>query len=324
MSEKLSIAIPTYNRLAYLKESMNSILSQTFQDFSIFVFDNASDEPIEQEIEKFNDDRIHFIGNDKNIEAFGNFNRIINYPFNSEYVIIFHDDDTMHPKMLELEVAFLDAHKDVQFVVSDLNRGTDNKMHVFLSFAEDKIKSVIYKNKYEFIRAQMNWLRYSFPSAMYRKEALKNAQMKQEFLHFWDMVFLAEISQKGPCAFLAVPLMNYRIHSGQHTERFKEGYKKGVKKLLSFLKENLSIPPEKRDEYLFRKHAVNSLLRACAHVNSGLFESVQFLKESRREKLLQWRDFQYIDARGIVSILSIVFKSRKIIDTARWLRNLFQ
>ena len=105
----MSIAIPTYNRLNYLKECINSILNQTFQDFSIFVFDNASDQPVEEELKKFNDKRIHFIGNDKNIGNAENTNRIFSYPFQSEYLIIFHDDDLMHPRMLELQTSFLDA-----------------------------------------------------------------------------------------------------------------------------------------------------------------------------------------------------------------------
>src|SRR4030042_4014859 len=121
ISKKLSIAIPTHNRLNYLKECVKSVLNQTFQDFSIFVFDNASEEPIEEELRKFNDERIHFIGNDKNIGPAGNINRALHYPFESEYLIVFHSDDLMHPKMLELEVSLLDRDKDVIFVASDFN-----------------------------------------------------------------------------------------------------------------------------------------------------------------------------------------------------------
>ena len=139
MSEKLSIAIPTYNRLPYLKECINSILNQIFQDFSIFVFDNASDEPIEEELKRFNDKRIHFIGSNKNIGQSGNINRILGYPFKSKYLTIFHDDDLMHPRMLELQTSFLDANNDIVFVTSDL-RAFNKNIHNFQSLAEDKIE----------------------------------------------------------------------------------------------------------------------------------------------------------------------------------------
>ena len=140
MSKKLSIAIPTYNRLSYLKECIKSILDQSFQDFSIFVFDNASNEPVEEELKKLNDRRIHFIGNSKNIGQGGNINRILAYPFESEYLVIFLDDDAMHPKMLELETSFLDAHDDIAFVVSDFRTVSDKTIHNFPSFAKNQIK----------------------------------------------------------------------------------------------------------------------------------------------------------------------------------------
>jgi len=232
---KLSIAVPTYNRLAYLKQSLSSILDQTFQDFSIFVFDNASTESVKEEIEKFGDPRIQFIGAEKNIGSTGNINRILQYPFESEYVIIFHDDDVMHPKMLEIETSFLNAHTDLVFVVADLQRSKDSTMQSFSKFNEADIPHTIYRKNPEFVRAQMSWLRYTFNSAMYRVKVLENAEMKpKRFSDFADMMFLAEISKKGSCAFLNAPLVNYRVHVTQDSELLKADYADGAFKTLSF------------------------------------------------------------------------------------------
>ena len=325
MSKKLSIAVPTYNRLAYLKQSLQSILDQTFQDFSIFVFDNASTEPVKEEIEKFGDPRIQFIGAEKNIGSPGNINRILQYPFESEYLIIFHDDDVMHPKMLEIETSFLDAHKDLVFVVSDLKRSQDSTMQSFSSFNETNIPHIIYRNNPEFARAQMSWLRYAFDSAMYRVEALKNTQMKPErFSDFADMVFLAEISKKGPCAFLNAPLVNYRVHVTQDSGLLKEDYADGAFKTLSFFRESLPDVLSKEDYKLFHAYSLNFLLRSYANINKGFLNFVRFFKKAQQQKLIRYRDFRYIDAHGVVSAISILFHSRKIIDAARWLRNLFQ
>ena len=145
MSSKVTVAIPTYNRPEYLNECIQSVLDQTLQDFSIVVYDNASTEAVGEELQKFQDPRIHFFGNEENIGVAGNINRILRHSFESEYVIIFHDDDTMHPKMLELQVAFLDAHKDIQFVLTDLNRSYDNTMYDFAKFDENNIKHTMYR-----------------------------------------------------------------------------------------------------------------------------------------------------------------------------------
>lgn len=324
MSKKLSIAIPTYNRLSYLKECINSILSQTFQDFSIFVFDNASNEPVEKELKAFNDGRIYFIGNDENIGLGGNINRILKYPFESEYLIIFHDDDLMHPKMLELQTSFLDRNNDFAFVTSDLNQVSGKNIHSFKKIIEGKIKYYIYKNNYEFAKAIMSWLRCAFDSAMYRTKFIGDSAMDHDkFSDFADTVFLIEISKKGPCAFINAPLVNYRIHSGQDSKLFKEKYEEGAIKALSFCRKNLPAVLNKKDEKLFNRYSLNFLIRAYANINNGFLDFLRFMKRCRRQKLVKYRYFRYIDARGIISLISIILRNQEIFDAARTFRNLF-
>lgn len=312
MSRKVSVAIPTFNRISYLTECIQSVLNQTFQDFDIFVFDNASEDPVERAVKKYNDPRIHFVGSEKNVGTEGNLNRILQHPFDSGYLIIFHDDDTMHPKLLEAEVSFLNAHADAIFVVTDLQRGVDGTMQNFAQVEVKPLRPLMYQKR-EFIQAQMCWLRYGFPSAMYRLRAIGDTKMKPEFFHFLDMVFLAELSQKGTCALLPAPLMIHRIHAGQYSAGRRDGYGKGALKILEFLR-------NEGDEKVFQKYAVNFLLRTCAHLDRGVFYTLEFLEKCRRQKFLRWRDFWNLDMRGIVSIISIVFGSKKIIDAARWVQ----
>jgi len=322
MSKKLSIAIPTYNRLSYLKECIKSILNQTFQDFSIFVFDNASDEPVEEELKIFNDKRIHFIGRDRNVGQEGNINRILNYPFKSEYLVIFHDDDLMHPKMLELQTSFLDTNNDIAFVTSNLNLVHDKNIHNFKRIIDAEIKYTIYKNNYEFTKAIMSWLRCVFDSAMYRVEFIWGNRMEPDkFSDFADTILLMEISKKGPCAFINAPLVNYRLHPEQYSQLFKKEYEQGAIKTLSFCRESLPAMLNKKDEKLFRRYSLNFLLRTYAHINKGFFDFLRFIKRCRRQKLIKYSYFRYIDMRGIVSIISIILKNRRVLDMTRAFRD---
>lgn len=325
MSKKLSVAIPTYNRLAYLKECINSILNQTFQDFSIFVFDNASDAPVEKELKKFNDERIYFIGSDKNIGSPENINRILNHPFQSKYLTIFHDDDLMHPRMLELQASFLDTNSNFVFVTSDLNRVPNADIYNFKSFTDKEIKYVIYKNSYEFGKATMSWLRYAFDSTMYRVEAIKDNEMKfDRFSDFADRIFLTEISKKGPCAFINAPLVNYRVHSNQDSRLFKKTYEDGAIGTLSFCRENLPVTLDKSENKLFLKYSLNFLIRAYANVNNGLPDFLRFIKKCHQKKLIKYSYFRYLDAYGVTSLVSIILKNKKILDMGRSFRDFFR
>lgn len=326
MSKKLSIAIPTYNRASYLRECIESVLDQTFWDFDIFVFDDASEEPIEQELKKLSDRRIHFVGSEKNVGAEGNVNRILEYPFNSEYLTIFDDDDAMHPKMLELQVSFLDGNKDVIFVASGFNRVYDNNIHHFRSFTEDNIKYVVYENNgREFIKAVMSWLTFPISSTMYRLRALEGSKMEPEkFSDFLDVVFLIKVSKKGHSAFIDAPLVNYRVHAGQYSKVPKKEYEQGAIHTISFFKESFPVSFNKKEQKMLRRYSLNFLLRAYADINRGFSDFLRFIRRCRRENLITYSDFKYVDMRGFVSIMSIVFRNKEIISITRWMKDLFQ
>ncbi|MFC4767278.1 glycosyltransferase family 2 protein [Effusibacillus consociatus] len=73
----LSVCIPNYNRAASLGETLNSILSQTYQDYEIVVVDNHSEDNMEEVIGTFQDQRIRFVRNEWNIGAAKNLNRCV-------------------------------------------------------------------------------------------------------------------------------------------------------------------------------------------------------------------------------------------------------
>ena len=50
----VSVIIPTYNRLEYLKEAINSAIKQTYQNIEIIVCDNCSSQNPQFLVESFN------------------------------------------------------------------------------------------------------------------------------------------------------------------------------------------------------------------------------------------------------------------------------
>ena len=63
-----TIAIPVYNRLNYLKEAVQSVLSQSFKDYELLIIDDGStEEGIWDYISSLTDDRIRAIRNPKNL-----------------------------------------------------------------------------------------------------------------------------------------------------------------------------------------------------------------------------------------------------------------
>ena len=73
----VSICIPTYNRAGMVRKAIDSALSQSYQNIEVLVVDNASEDAIESVIAGYNDSRLQFFKNTKNLGIFGNFNRCI-------------------------------------------------------------------------------------------------------------------------------------------------------------------------------------------------------------------------------------------------------
>ena len=72
MNEKIlieglvSVIIPVYNSEKYVKEAIDSVLKQTYQNFEIIVVDDCSTDNSCQIIKKIDDQRIRLIKLDKN------------------------------------------------------------------------------------------------------------------------------------------------------------------------------------------------------------------------------------------------------------------
>lgn len=112
------ICIPTYNAAATIRETLVSILAQTYANLVIHVSDNASNDDTLKVIELMADSRIRIHSHSENIGAEGNFNRCIQLA-GGKFTAIFHADDIYEPDMVTKQVAFLEAHPEAGAVFTD-------------------------------------------------------------------------------------------------------------------------------------------------------------------------------------------------------------
>jgi glycosyltransferase involved in cell wall biosynthesis len=114
----VSIIIPTYNRPAYLKEALESAVRQTYRNIEIIVSDNCSPENPQPIVESFQDSRIRFWRNAKNLGMCVNTNNAFKKA-RGKYVASLHDDDVWEEDFLEKLVPPLEANPDVALAFCD-------------------------------------------------------------------------------------------------------------------------------------------------------------------------------------------------------------
>lgn len=94
-----SIGIPNYERPDTLREALHNIFAQTFQDFEVIVSDDSSNANIAAVISEFNDPRLRWVQQEKNIGAVANFNYVI-HQSRGRYIVLHQNDDMLHPDFL--------------------------------------------------------------------------------------------------------------------------------------------------------------------------------------------------------------------------------
>jgi glycosyltransferase involved in cell wall biosynthesis len=111
---KVSIGLPVYNGQRYLRESVDSLLAQTFEDFELILCDNASTDETASICRDYaaRDPRVRYHRNATNIGAIPNFNAVFEQS-RGEYFKWAASDDIHAPRFLEKTVAILDGDPSV-------------------------------------------------------------------------------------------------------------------------------------------------------------------------------------------------------------------
>ncbi|MEI6378641.1 MAG: glycosyltransferase family 2 protein [Candidatus Falkowbacteria bacterium] len=310
---KVTVAIPTYNREAYLKDCIQSILQQSFQDFEVIVFDNHSDFDTKRLVQSFNDSRIKLLINSENIGGIANLDQAFCYKYATPYVIVFHDDDVMHPDLLLKEVALLDNNENIVFVVTDLHEAKiDGSVFEFPEVKNNK-STLIFSDYTDLVRLLLKHFGFCFDSIMYRTFALNGiVEYSKRFNKWCDRPFFIDIAKKGMVAVIREGLVNYRVHNGQDSMAEHSAEFNYFINVYNYYKACLPQPLTKADKRLFHRWSTNNLILLIASFSSGASTYFKLLKQCYEMDLFKP---SYINIRGVYYIILVVKK---------WIRMFFK
>ncbi|PVZ57566.1 hypothetical protein C9424_09210 [Arthrobacter sp. H-02-3] len=103
----VTVAIATYNRADYLRDSINSVLAQTVEDFELIVVDDGSTDATRLVVESFDDERVKYVYQEnRGIAAARNTVADIS---RGTFTAVHDDDDIMLPWRLEVSLSGIKA-----------------------------------------------------------------------------------------------------------------------------------------------------------------------------------------------------------------------
>ncbi len=114
---KVSVIIPTYNRLPMLKEAVNTVLSQQFEDMELIVVDDGSTDATAEEMKQYGG-RVQLIQQSQNRGVSAARNKGILHA-RAKYIAFLDSDDLWVNGKLKIQVSFLDENPHYPICYTD-------------------------------------------------------------------------------------------------------------------------------------------------------------------------------------------------------------
>ena len=202
----VSVAIPTYKRPQLLKETLNSVLNQeNFTNYEIIIVDNDPQPHNETEglVKNYNDRRIFYYKNSKNLGMVGNWNRAIEL-CRSRWITILHDDDALHPAFLStMYEAACKYDPDLLSCYCNFDENVwfpDIRLHKPYKINAINLSKCLLTNI------------SPFPGILFKKNiALEMGGFNDEYFPIADYVFWTNCCMRYKCCVLEVILAFYRV-----------------------------------------------------------------------------------------------------------------
>jgi len=211
-NKELTIIMPVYNGMPFLKLAVNSILNQTYENFKFIVIDDGSTDNSYEYLTNISDSRINII-KQKNIGLCNTLNHFFNSA-TTKYVARLDQDDISHPTRIEEQINFLNNNHSYDCVLSLINRIGANGSN----FGYYKIHDT---SDYYFEYNPINHGSIANSTLMIRLEIFKKVKgYRQELYPVDDLDLLLRLSEISKIAIINKPLVDYRIHSNAFTFKY--------------------------------------------------------------------------------------------------------
>jgi glycosyltransferase involved in cell wall biosynthesis len=228
IKDLVTVIIPVYNKVEYLRDSLNSVINQTYSNIEIIVVDDGSNNSgkILNICNSFNK-KIRIIKLNKNSGVSVALNRGI-LRSNGKYINWLSHDDLFLPTKIEEQIELLSGAEDKISITN----------FILWNFEKNK-KKKIYLNKEDFKNFKENLLLkdvYNFCTLLVPKKLYVNNFFNKKLRYVQDYDMFIKLSKKAEFLFLNKHLFVSRVHSRQ-TSLVKKN--KWIKEKNQFYKNNI-------------------------------------------------------------------------------------
>ena len=288
MQETIDILMATYNGEKYIKEQIDSILNQTYQNIRLIISDDCSKDNTPEILKEYEqkDKRIKLHIQEKNLGVVKNIEFLLEQVEN-KYYMLSDQDDVWLTKKVEKSLETL-IKKDVDLVFGDLEVVDQNLKTMYPSFGDfmllnKKINKYINSNKLNYIYNCVTGC-----TVLAKKETIQKVlplpKNSKYLIHDHWIGLMASIY--GKVAYMPEKYIKYRQHGNNQvgTEKISHGFKKldQVRELFINVKLGIfSTYVENNDRFKKKKKKLNI----------EIYEYFKMIQNKKRFNFKNWRTF---------------------------------
>ena len=232
----LDIALPFYGDVAFMKQTVQSILNQSDPNWRLVVVDDGyPDDTIPSWFESLRDERIEYQRNVKNLGANGNFQKCLGL-LSADYCLVMGADDLLEPNFVERINELIASNPAISMIHPGVKVIDEN--NEFISTRSDQVKRGIRESQRHstvlsgepLARSLMkgNWM--YFPSIVWKTKTIQEIGFRAGFHVCQDLGLAMDlIMQGGEMALIEDEIFRYRRHQESDSsvksingERFKD------------------------------------------------------------------------------------------------------
>ena len=299
---KVSINIPCFNSEKYIAETLQSVLSQTFEDFEIILVNDGSTDKTEEIIKTFSDPRIKYYYQ-KNMGLGNTRNRQLALS-SGDFIAFLDHDDIWLPTKLEKQIPLFENQPKVGLVYCDTiffnDKGDVNRLYNNRVPLRGNVFRQILKDYF-----------LAMPSVVIRKKALDSQQQlfDDNFSMSEERDLFTRIAYDWDFDYVGEPLAKWRMHSKSLTFSKRELVSRETELTIAKF---IEIYPNFESEYkseLVAMKVLNQYHYALLDWEKGHSQNAR-----SRLKPFIWRDIRYL------AVFFLSFLPFAVYTKLKWLR----
>lgn len=233
----VTVLMPVYNGERYLRESIESILNQTFKDFEFLIINDGSSDGSRDIIKSYNDERIRFVENERNLKLIETLNRGLDLA-RGKFIARMDCDDISLPDRLMEQVRFMEENPGIGAC------GTYVK--IFRPWFKMTVR---YPTDPDGIKVRLLFRTpFAHPTVMMRTDVVRKYRLyyNPDYLHGEDYEMWYRFNKVFPLANVPKVLLNYRLHNSSISKVQRDAQNKRTQSIYRMLLRDLKIEADGR------------------------------------------------------------------------------